>query len=91
VPLFLEIRVPEFEFLYNTVYDMSKEASLPKASLIRPAFLIQLRLVTDAQTEELRRRTPANSALAQRSVARVKRAVVGCSRHGTGSVTKHTR
>ena len=47
VPLFLE--VPEFP--YNTVLGMSKEAPVPKTSSIRSSVSIELRLVTDTDTD----------------------------------------
>ena len=47
VPLFLEI--PEFSF--NTVQDEWKEAPVPKTSSIRSSVLIELRPVTDRQTD----------------------------------------
>ena len=39
------------EFRYNTIYDMSKEAPMPKANSIRLVVSIQYRLVTDRWTD----------------------------------------
>jgi len=48
VPLFMEIT----EFPFNTVQDGWKEAHMPKPALsIRSAVLVELRLVTDGQTQ----------------------------------------
>ena len=47
VPLFSD--VPKFP--YNTVWDRSKEAFVPKTSSIRPVVSIQYRLVTDRRTD----------------------------------------
>jgi len=47
VPLFL--KAPEFP--YNTMYDRSKEDSIPKNSPVRSAVSIEHKLVTDRQTD----------------------------------------
>jgi len=47
VPLFLELT----EFPFDTVQDGWKEAHMPKTSSIRLTVLVELRLVTDGQTD----------------------------------------
>jgi len=49
VPLLLYINLPELP--YNTVYNRTKEAYMPKSSSIRPSISIEHRLVTDRQTD----------------------------------------
>ena len=48
VPLFLELH----DFSYNTVWDESNEAYMPKISSIHWAILAEQRLVTDRQTQD---------------------------------------
>ena len=59
IPLFLEIP----DFLYNTVYNRAKEASITKLSSIRPYFSIYMQYWFVAGTDRHRHRARADTAL----------------------------